>query len=134
MTDKMLAQERRQRIFQMVEDAGSISVRDLIHYFDVSPITIARDLQELEQQGQLRRVHGGAISVRGASYEPPFMAREIQYETEKERIATRAVEYVHDGDSLVLDVGTTALEVARALRGKRNLTVLVTNLRAAETL
>ncbi|MBV9231197.1 MAG: DeoR/GlpR transcriptional regulator [Chloroflexi bacterium] len=127
----MLAQERRQRIFETIETSGVISVRDLSHTFEVSGITIMRDLQELEQQGLIRRVHGGAISVRGASYEPPFSARESQLSPEKERIAAKAIEFIQDGDSLILDVGTTTLEIARALKGKRNLTVLVTNLRAA---
>ena len=76
-------------------------------------------------------MHGGAISVRGASYEPPFTARESQLSAEKQRIAAKAVEMISDGDSLILDVGTTTLEIARALKGKRNLTVLVTSLRAA---
>src|SRR6266849_3103117 len=96
---KMIAQERRQHIFEDIETSGIASVRDLAQRFEVSTITIMRDLQELEQEGLIRRVHGGAISVRGASY--------------------------------ILDVGTTTLEIARALKGKRNLTVLVTNLRAA---
>lgn len=127
----MLAQERRQHIFKAVEDSGVASVRDLAQRFDVSMITIMRDLQELEQEGLIRRVHGGAISVRGASYEPPFSARESQLSPEKQRIALRAVELVSDGDSIILDVGTTTLEIARALKGKRNLTVLATSLRAA---
>ena len=128
---KMLAQERRQHIFKEIESSGVASVRDLSQRFDVSMITIMRDLQELEQEGLIRRVHGGAISMRGASYEPPFSARESQFSSEKQRIALKAVELITDGDSLILDVGTTTLEIARALKGKRNLTVLVTNLRAA---
>ncbi len=128
---KMLAQERRQHIFKDIEASGVASVRDLAQRFDVSLITIMRDLQELEQEGLIRRVHGGAISVRGASYEPPFSARESQLSSEKQRIALQAIELITDGDSVILDVGTTTLEIARALKGKRNLTVLVTNLRAA---
>lgn len=129
--NKMLAQERRQHIFEHIEASGIASVRDLARRFDVSTITIVRDLQELEQEGLVRRVHGGAICVRGASYEPPFSTRETQLILEKQRIARKAVELVSNGESLLLDVGTTALEVAKALKGKRNLTVLVTNLRAA---
>ena len=128
---KMLAQERRQRIFEDIETSGIASVRDLAQRFEVSTITVMRDLQELEQEGLIRRVHGGAISVRGASYEPPFSARESQLSPEKHRIAAKAVEMIQDGDRIILDVGTTTLEIARALKGKRNLTVLVTNLRAA---
>jgi DeoR/GlpR family transcriptional regulator of sugar metabolism len=127
----MLAQERRQHIFEAIEAGGIAAVRDLAHRFDVSVITVSRDLQELEQQGLIRRIHGGAISVRGASYEPPYLARETQHADEKRRIAARAVDMIHDGQSILLDVGTTTLETARALKGHRNLTVLVSNLRAA---
>src|SRR5579863_2084451 len=118
---KMIAQERRQRIFEDIESCGIASVRNLAQRFEVSNITVMRDLQELEQEGLIRRVHGGAISVRGASYEPPFTARESQLSAEKQRIAAKAVEMINDGDSLILDVGTTTLEIARALKGKRNL-------------
>jgi DeoR/GlpR family transcriptional regulator of sugar metabolism len=128
---RMIAQERRHHMFEEIETTGIVSVRELVQRFGVSTITIMRDLQELEQEGLIRRVHGGAVSVRGASYEPPFIARESHYLAEKQRIAARAVELIHDGDSLILDVGTTTLEIARALKGKRNLTVLLTSLRAA---
>ncbi len=127
----MIAPERRQRILLAIEEAGIASIRDLAARFGVTPITITRDLQGLEQQGLVRRVHGGAIGVRASSYEPPFVARETHLSGEKRRIAQRAVDLVRDGESLILDVGTTTLEVARALKGKRNLTVLVSNLRAA---
>jgi DeoR/GlpR family transcriptional regulator of sugar metabolism len=127
----VIASERRQLLFDAIESAGVASIPDLAKRFHVARITITRDLQEMEREGLVRRVRGGAISVRGTSYEPPYSARETQALGEKRRIAERAVGLVHDGDSLLLDVGTTTLQVARALRGKRNLTILVTNLRAA---
>jgi DeoR/GlpR family transcriptional regulator of sugar metabolism len=127
----MIARERRQRVFEAIEESGIASVRDLAGRFGVSGITIIRDLQELEGEGLIRRVRGGAISIRGASYEPPYSARASQLGEEKRRIAQKAVSLVQDGDSLILDVGTTTLEVSRELKGKRNLTVIVSNLRAA---
>lgn len=127
----MIPRERRQRVFEAIEGEGIASIRDLAERFSVAGITIARDLQKLEHEGLVRRVRGGAIGVRGASYEPPYSARESQLLEEKRRIALRAVELVRDGESIILDVGTTTLAIARALKGKRNLTVLVTNLRAA---
>ncbi len=128
---KMIAQERRGRVFEVIEGSGVVSVKYLARRFGVASITITRDLQEMEREGLVRRVHGGAISVRGASYEPPFSAREPRLRDEKRRIAAAAVALIEDGDSLILDVGTTTLEIARALKGKRNLTVIVSNLRAA---
>ena len=127
----MIAQERRRLVFEAVEEGGVVAVRDLAARFGVADITIVRDLQRLEQEGLVRRVRGGAISVRGTSYEPPFKAREAQLLEEKRRIAERAVALVRDGDTVLIDVGTTALEVARALKGRRNLTVVVSNLWAA---
>src|SRR5579875_1175800 len=109
---KMLAQERRQHIFKDVEASGVASVRDLAQRFEVSLITIMRDLQELEQEGLVRRVHGGAVRVRGASYEPPFSARESRLSPEERRSGLKAVELITDGESILLDVGTTTLEIA----------------------
>jgi DeoR/GlpR family transcriptional regulator of sugar metabolism len=127
----MLAEERRRGVFAAIEAQGAVQVHDLARRFAVAPITITRDLRDLEEQGLIRRIHGGAISVRGANFEPPFIAREGYLAAEKKRIAACALEMVQDGDSVILDVGTTTLEIARALRSKRNLTVLVSNLRAA---
>src|SRR5579885_914665 len=108
--NRMIARERRRRVYEAIEESGVAAVRDLARRFDVASITITRDLHDLEQEGLIRRVHGGAISVRGASYEPPFLARESQYLSEKQRIAAKAVERISDGDSLILDVGTTTPE------------------------
>lgn len=130
----LLAGERRRLIFEAIDADGVGSVLELARRFHVARITIVRDLRELEAHGVIRRVRGGAISARGASYEPPYVARTTQLLDEKRRIARQAAMLVRDGDSLLLDVGTTTLEVARALKGKRNLTVLVTNLRAASEL
>ncbi len=130
-TERLLAEERRRRILEAIEAEGVASARDLAVQFGVSPITIARDLDRLEQDGLIRRVHGGAVSVRGASFEPPFRARETLLAEEKRRIAATAAGLIREGESLILDVGTTTLEVARVLKRRRNLTVIVSNLRAA---
>src|SRR5258708_12766026 len=86
---KMIAQERRQRIFEDIETSGIASVRDLAKRFEVSHITIMRDLQELEQEGLIRRVHGGAISVPGPSHKPPFIAPKSQYSPHKKPITPK---------------------------------------------
>ena len=97
-------------------------------------MTVRRDLDELARNGLLRRVHGGAVSARGRSYEPAFLSRSTQNQEEKQRIAAAAVELIRNGDSVALDVGTTALEVARQLEGKRDLTVITPSLRVASLL
>lgn len=130
----MLADERRQRILELIETEGSVSVDDLAQRFDVSEMTIRRDLRLLERDGLLRRVHGGATSSRGRSYEPPFLLRAGEHADAKARIGAVAAEMIHDGDSIALDVGTTTLEIARHLEGKKNLTIVTPSLHIANVL
>ena len=120
----MLSEERHQIILNILENQGSVLVTDLVSQFDVSEMTIRRDLDVLERKGLLRRVHGGAVSDRGRSYEPPFLSRSTTHQEEKERIGKMAAELVRSGDSITLDVGTTTLEVARHLAEKQNLTII----------
>jgi DeoR/GlpR family transcriptional regulator of sugar metabolism len=120
----MLSEERHQIILNILENQGSVLVTDLVSQFEVSEMTIRRDLDVLERKGLLRRVHGGAVSDRGRSYEPPFLSRSTTHQEEKARIGKMAAELVRSGDSITLDVGTTTLEVARNLAEKQNLTIL----------
>jgi DeoR/GlpR family transcriptional regulator of sugar metabolism len=120
--------ERRRKIVEMVQESGSRSVVDLCGLFDVSEMTIRRDLRDLDREGLLRRVHGGAVSNIGRSYEPPYPVRATRNDDRKKAIGRRAAELVLDGDSIALDIGTTTLEIARALHGKRNLTVVTASL------
>lgn len=120
--------ERRRKIIEIVQESGSRSVTDLVDQFGVSEMTIRRDLRDLNREGLLRRVHGGAISNLGRSYEPPFAVRSTRHDEEKRAIGRLAAGMVQDGDSLALDVGTTTIEIARALQGKRNLTIITASL------
>ncbi len=125
---------RRATILKEIEDRGSTSVSDLAERLGVSEMTIRRDLSELEREGVIRRVHGGAVSARGRSYEPPMLLRAVENQEAKRRIGQTAAELVADGDSLALDVGTTTLEIARHLLGRRNLTVVTSSLHIANLL
>lgn len=126
-----LQEQRRATILKLIEDRGSVTVVDLAERLAVSMMTIRRDLMDLEKEGSVRRVHGGAVSVRGRSYEPLYTMRAGMMQTEKERIGRAAASMVAEGDSIALDIGTTTLEVARALVGRRNLTVLTPSLHIA---
>ncbi len=120
--------ERRRKILEMMQESGSRSVADLCELFGVSEMTIRRDLRDLDREGLLRRVHGGAVSNLGRSYEPPYTVRSTRNDEKKRAIGRRAAELVVEGDSIALDIGTTTLEVAHALAGKRNLTILTASL------
>lgn len=120
--------ERRRKIIELVQKSGSSSVADLCSTFNVSEMTIRRDLRELDREGVIRRVHGGAVINLGRSYEPPYAVRATSNDAKKRAIGRRAAELVLDGDSIALDVGTTTLEIARALQAKRNLTIITASL------
>lgn len=126
-----LPDHRRSLIIKAVEDRGSATVQDLADRLQVSMMTIRRDLVELEREGAIRRVHGGAVSARGRAYEPLFHLRATVMPEAKTQIGKVAAELVIDGDSIALDVGTTTIEVARALVGKRNLTIVTPSLHVA---
>lgn len=127
-------ENRRTLIIQEIEDRGSVSVVDLAERMHVSEMTIRRDLTDLEREGIVRRVHGGAVSARGRSYEPPLRLRSTEHQDAKEQIGRIAAELVADGDSIALDIGTTTMELARHLVGRRNLTVLTCSLHIANLL
>jgi DeoR family fructose operon transcriptional repressor len=112
----MFAEERKQQILQYIEKQDRASVGELSEAFQVSEVTIRRDLKELEQEGLLRRTHGGALANRsGAAFEPSMVEKESSFTEEKERIAQQASALVQTGETLFLDSGTTVLALARLL-------------------
>jgi DeoR/GlpR family transcriptional regulator of sugar metabolism len=130
----MLTAERRTRIIELINDRNSISVSELGKLLNVSDMTIRRDLRTLANEGLLERVHGGALSRRGRSYEPPYLIRTTKSVEQKELIGRCAADLIDEGDSICLDVGTTTLELAKAMIGIPNLTVVTANLYIVEVL
>lgn len=118
--------ERINDIERLIQQQSIIKISDLTKKFNVSSETIRRDLSELENRGVLRRVHGGAVRVNQLAEEPPFQSRQVIHLEEKGAIARAVADLIVDGDSLILDVGTTVQEVARRLVDKSDLFV-VTN-------
>ncbi len=123
--------ERHAKIVEWVLEKGSISIAEIARLFNVSEMTARRDLNELDRQGLLRRVHGGAIANLGRSYEPPFNTRATKNQPAKRAIGRKAAELVYDGDSIALDVGTTTLEIVPHLKARRNLTIVTSCLQIA---
>jgi DeoR/GlpR family transcriptional regulator of sugar metabolism len=119
---------RQRKILELIAQNGQVAVTDLCSLFGVSEMTVRRDLSELDREGLLRRVHGGAMSSLGRSYEPPYPLRATENLRYKEAIGRAAAEMISDGESIAFDVGTTTLEIARALEGKHNLTILTASL------
>src|SRR5271166_3086466 len=114
----MLVEERRQRVLDLVSTRGFVALADLAQSVRVSESTIRRDLDYWHQQGALRRTHGGAIYIADGTVLPALEERSSSQLEEKRAIARTAAARIHDGDTVLLDGGTTTLEVARQLVGR----------------
>jgi DeoR/GlpR family transcriptional regulator of sugar metabolism len=111
-------EERRQRVLQLVSRQGFVTLNDLARTIQVSESTIRRDLDHLHQQGVLKRTHGGAMYTGDASALPALEERSSSQLEEKRLVARAAAARIRDGDAILLDGGTTTLEVARLLVGR----------------
>ena len=128
------SEDRQAKILDLIKKKGSVNIGDLAILLKVSDMTIRRDLSELENQGLLQRVHGGAISDFGRSYEPPLLSRSNKNIQAKKRIGKYSAGLINDGDSIALDNGSTLIELSRNLLGRENLTVITSSLHIANVL
>jgi DeoR family fructose operon transcriptional repressor len=108
-------------------------VNELASLFDVSESTIRRDLKEMEDSGLLSRTHGGAVGISVTSFEPTFKEKEDERHCEKEEIGKVAAALIKDGDTIILDSGTTTLEIAKNITA-RNITVITNAIDIASVL
>ncbi|MFF5205768.1 DeoR/GlpR family DNA-binding transcription regulator [Streptosporangium sp. NPDC000396] len=131
--EHMESADRIRAIMSALRVNDTVSVTELAVEHAVSEMTIRRDLDELAQQGVVRRVRGGAVSLLLRGEEPPFGVRAREAIEVKRRIAAEVATLLTDGEAVLLDGGTTGLEVARAIRDRR-LTVLPLCLQSAHEL
>jgi len=103
-------------------------VSKLASGFDVSEMTVRRDIEILELQGEVIRTHGGAALARRLTFEFTFKANQQKNLEQKRAIAAKAVKHISDGQVVLLDTGTTTLEIARAMASNRKVTVITTSL------
>jgi DeoR/GlpR family transcriptional regulator of sugar metabolism len=107
---------RRQQILNLLEETGSLDVGDLADRFAVSVVTIRKDLDDLEREGLLQRTFGGAVFSHRSRFNKSFLERASLHRREKRAIAAAALDYVKDGDTIILDAGTTTLALAQLLK------------------
>lgn len=125
--------DRHRRILDAVQQAGQLGVTQLAEVTGTSEMTVRRDLEQLADQGMLERYRGGARSLTLRGEEPPFTVRMHESREAKRRIAEAVADLIADGEAVVLDSGTTCLEVARLLTSRR-LTVMPLSMHAANAL
>jgi DeoR/GlpR family transcriptional regulator of sugar metabolism len=121
----MLPQRRHELILRALRADGPVPVGALAERLGVSPATVRRDLVQLDREGRLTRVYGGAMAA--AEDDEPFARVAAERADEKDAVARRAADLVGDGDTVLLDIGTTAHRLARHLRD-RALTVITSSL------
>lgn len=129
--EKLFAEERQSRILSMLSENGKVLIPELCAHFSVSAVTIRNDLNELERQGRIKRTHGGAIPLSKTAQELNFQQKQVKNMDVKLVLAEYAATLVEDGDTLVLDTGTTMLALAQKLLTKKNLTIVTNDLKIA---
>ncbi len=134
MPAPFLKQERQNQILEYVHQNAQATVTELSERFQVSEATVRRDLEELAEDGLLRRTHGGALRGDPAPPELPVQVRTTEFTDEKKRIGEAAAGLVADDETIFIGSGTTTFEVARALKGKRRITVITNALNVANLL
>lgn len=124
----MYAAERQREIARRARQEGRVEVAALADDFGVAGETIRRDLSVLERRGVLHRVHGGALPAEKMSVEAPVATRETEHTDEKARIAKAALEELPPAGTVLLDAGTTTMQLAKALPEDCRLTVVTNSL------
>ena len=127
----LLANERRHKILELLQEEGSARVRELGILFKVSEPTIRQDLEKLDEQGFVTREHGGAFLRTVTQQVSSLSLQHMENLEKKAAIAKRAAEYVSAGDRIILDSGSTMTELAKCLAGVENLTVITNALNIA---
>ncbi len=117
--------ERRNKIIELVADEGRVSVNKLSRLFGVSSVAIRQDLTELDRQGMLTRVHGGAVTSYKSYYDMSLVQRSNTNAREKKEIAVKINEMINDKDTLIMNAGTTPIFVMREIKDKR--VTIITN-------
>ena len=125
--------ERKDYILTILDTKHSVRINELSKELKVTRETIRRDLYTLEDEGRIKKIHGGAV-LESPSGETDYEKRKIEKRLEKERIAKTAVSYIEEGDSIYLDYGTTTLALAQEIAKLKNITVVTNTIPIINTL
>lgn len=127
----LLANVRREKIIEFLQEDGSAKVADLAKLFKVTEVTVRQDLEKLEKQGLIVREHGGAYIKNMEDRVKNFSLVHQENLEEKEKIALKCLEFIESGDTIILDSGSTTTEIAKKLKGYKELTIITNALNIA---
>jgi DeoR family transcriptional regulator of aga operon len=127
----MLTEERRGAIVTLLHEHGKVRVKELSRQFKTSEVTIRTDLKELHQRGLLFKSHGGAVLPMMINGEPTLQEKFDKHAVEKSRIGAAAADLVKDGETIILDSGTTTHEIAKRIKDRHDLTVITNGVNIA---
>jgi len=128
---KMLREQRQARILEILQSHDMVQVSKITEILGISPVTARRDLRRLARQSLVKRFYGGARLIKAEDPVERYRLRADKFVEEKRRIGARASEFVSDGDSVMLEAGTTVMAVARSLTEKRRLRAVTYSLEIA---
>lgn len=140
MTDRltdppsMFQSERQREIVALTLRSGRVEVAELSERFGVTTETVRRDLSELQNQRVVRRVHGGAVPWEQSGFEPLLSVRNDQRDSEKRRLAHRALDELPDTGSIIIDSGSTLLRLAAAIPPTCDLRIVTNSIEIAQVL
>ena len=126
--------DRRNEIVQLINKNGKAKVEELSKYFSVSTVTIRNDLAYLEREGIIHRSYGGALIRDSVAIDASILEKRKLHVDEKRRIGISAASMILDGDSVILDSGTTTSEIARNIKDRKELTVMTNAINIASEL
>ena len=127
----MLAIERRNAILEKLQVERRVVVSELSALYDVSEETIRRDLDKLENDGYAIKSYGGAVINENSNLDLPYNVRKNTNVLGKQKIASLISEMIHDGENIMLDASSTAVAIAKAIKNKKDLTVITNSLEIA---
>ncbi len=127
----MLANQRRQKVLDLIREEGSVRVSQLAQIFNISEPTVRQDLKQLEEDGVIVKEHGGAFLKDIPRQVSSLSLQHTENMEKKILIGKKAAELIHDGDSIILDCGTTVTEIAKNLSAKHDLKIVTNSLNIA---
>ncbi|MDQ0217697.1 DeoR/GlpR transcriptional regulator [Peribacillus cavernae] len=130
----MLPLERKLQILKQIEKDGKVEIEELVDRLNVSSMTIRRDLNHLEKEGKIVRTHGGALPANVLIAETPYIDKSVTKTEQKRSIARYAATLIPTNSNIILDSGTTTLEIAKEIKMRDDLTIVTNDLKIAAEL